>query len=73
MSLLPEWLRHATPLSAAEFDAFDRHMSDKQREEDRMAGEALSPVPAATQACLVHAEPDVRHCRGCAADSKAAG
>lgn len=32
----------------------------------------LALVPPDTQKCLVHAEPDVTHCRGCAADRKAA-
>ena len=38
---------------------------------------AAKPRPLAlvreTQQCLVHMEPDVTHCRGCAADRKAAG
>lgn len=46
-----------------------------QREANKVLGlRHLSAVPfEPTQACLVHAEPDVRYCRGCAADSKAAG
>ena len=33
----------------------------------------LAPFAPTTRQCLVHAEPDIRYCRGCAADSKAAG
>lgn len=46
-----------------------------QREANKVLGlRHLAAVPfEPTQACLVHAEPDVRYCRGCAADSKAAG
>jgi hypothetical protein len=36
------------------------------------AWNALNPHPFNRWPCLVHMEPDVNHCRGCAADRKAA-
>lgn len=46
-----------------------------QREANKVLGlRHLSAVPfEPTQQCLIHMEPDVAHCRGCAADAKAAG
>lgn len=46
-----------------------------QREANKVLGlRHLAAVPfEPTQQCLIHMEPDVAHCRGCAADSKAAG
>lgn len=43
-----------------------------QRKANASRPRQLMLVPSSTQKCLVHAEPDVNHCRGCAADQKAA-
>jgi hypothetical protein len=45
----------------------------KQKELNRQqAARPLTLVPSDTQKCLIHMEPDVNDCRGCAADRKAA-